>query len=125
MNKNRADIKKFHEKGQGQAYVLLTEVLQGAEIETLKWTDHRGTLKPLDNAQKARLYNVRKNYNLIRAAGVSGLIRGLQKLKQLIERTQDIGATLILMILQAHIITLIHLPMMHLYIQTIPIIHKI
>lgn len=85
LNKNRADIKKFHEKGQGQAYVLLTHVLQGAEIETLKWTDHRGTLKPLDNAQKARLYNVRKNYNLIRAAGVSGLIRGLQKLKQLAE----------------------------------------
>tara|TARA_Y100000593_G_scaffold23245_1_gene46138 strand:- start:3538 stop:6633 length:3096 start_codon:yes stop_codon:yes gene_type:complete len=88
--KNRQELTDFHSKGQGQAFLILTDVLQGVDIETIKWKDHLGKERPIDSNQKSILYDIRKNYNFVRAAGVKSLTRGLEKVRQM-AAAKDLG----------------------------------
>mgnify|MGYP003112135512 CR=1 FL=1 len=78
ISKNQEQLKMFYENGAGRAFEILNSVLQGANIETI---DLKGV--KLTNKQKNHLYNIKKNMNLIRTSGVTGLIKGLQKIKQM------------------------------------------
>ena len=79
LRANRGELIKFYNTGSGKAFELINTVLQGADIDTLR--DLNGNL--LDNAQKARVNSMLQNYNLIRKAGVTSMIRGLQQIKKL------------------------------------------
>jgi len=78
ISKNQEQLKMFYENGAGRAFEILNSVLQGANIETI---DLNGV--KLTSKQKNHLYNIKKNMNLIRTSGVTGLIKGLQKIKQM------------------------------------------
>ena len=72
------ELAVFYQQGSGRAFELLNSVLQGADIESIDV----GGVK-LTSKQKNHLYNIKKNYMKIRTSGVTGLIRGLQKIKQM------------------------------------------
>ena len=79
LRANRAKIRDFYNTGSGEAFKIMNSVLSGADIETVT----RDNGLPISNNQKTKLHNMVRNYNLIRKAGVTGLIRGLQKVKGL------------------------------------------
>ena len=86
QNKNvQAQWKQLFESGAPRAFQILNSVLQGADIETVTYRDpaNPSTQIKLDASQKSSLYKIVKNMNGVRASGVSGLIRGLQKIKQM------------------------------------------
>ena len=69
---------KFYEDGSGRAFQITNSMLQGADIESIT----AGGIV-LTSKQKNQLYKMKKNMTMIRASGVTGLIRGLQKIKQM------------------------------------------
>lgn len=71
-------MKRFYEQGSGRAFEILNSVLQGADVESV----NVGGAKLTTN-QKNNLYKIKKNMSLIRTSGVTGLIKGLQKVKQM------------------------------------------
>jgi len=79
MRKNREEINKFYETGSGEAFEIVNNVLQGADVESVTTRDG----KPLSNLEKTNLNKMLDNYHEIRKNGVVGLIRGLQKVKSL------------------------------------------
>ena len=72
LRANRAEIRKFYDTGSGEAFKIVNSVLQGADVESIP---------NLSNPQKAQLNKMVTNYQDIRRAGVTSLIRGLQKVK--------------------------------------------
>ena len=79
LRENRGRIRDFYNTGSGEAFKMVNNVLQGADIDTITRSD--GT--PISNTQKTKLNKMLDNYYLIRKAGVTGLVRGLQKVKGL------------------------------------------
>ena len=77
LNDTQQQLKRFYENGSGRAYKIINSVLQGADIESITVDGIN-----LTAAQKNNLYNVKRNMTEIRKSGVTGLIRGLQKIKQ-------------------------------------------
>ena len=92
FKENRAAFERVLTAGSGRAFSILNSVLQGADIETVTYIDRANPnvdIK-LNAAQKNHLYKIIGNYNMIRQEGVVGMIRGLQKIKQ-IARSKDLG----------------------------------
>tara|TARA_R110000824_G_scaffold11938_2_gene52543 strand:- start:4936 stop:7941 length:3006 start_codon:yes stop_codon:yes gene_type:complete len=71
---NRREVKYFYENGSGEAFKIINSVLQGADIETIPNLYHQ---------QRTQLNKIKDNYTLIRKAGVTGLVRGLEKIKSM------------------------------------------
>jgi len=74
LRRNRNEIKSFYESGSGEAFKIINSVLQGADIESIP---------DLTNQQRTHLNNIKDNYVQIRKSGVTGLIRGLEKIKSM------------------------------------------
>ena len=74
LRRNRNEIKIFYESGSGEAFKIINNVLQGADIESIP---------DLTNQQRTHLNKIKDNYVEIRKAGVTGLIRGLEKIKSM------------------------------------------
>jgi|TARA_Y100000296_G_scaffold28992_1_gene33806 hypothetical protein len=74
LRKNRADIIAFYESGSGKAFKIINSVLQGADIESIP---------DLTNQQRTHLNKIKDNYVEIRKSGVTGLIRGLEKIRSM------------------------------------------
>ena len=72
------DLANFYQNGSGRAFEILNSVLQGVDVESIDAGGVKLTAK-----QKNHLYNIKKNYMKIRTSGVTGLIRGLQKIKKM------------------------------------------
>lgn len=80
LSANRIRIKAFYEAGSGDAMVLLREALVGVDVESMKIP---GSNRSLTNQEKTLLRNIQKDYSEIRKRGVVGLVRGLEKIKQM------------------------------------------
>jgi len=74
LRKNRNEIKAFYESGSGEAFKIINSVLQGADIESIP---------DLTNQQRTHLNKIKDNYVEIRKSGVTGLIRGLEKIRSM------------------------------------------
>ena len=74
LRENRNKIKSFYENGSGEAFKIINSVLQGADVESIP---------DLNNQQRTHLNNIKDNYVQIRKSGVTGLVRGLEKIKSM------------------------------------------
>ena len=74
LRRNRNEIIAFYESGSGEAFKIINSVLQGADIESIP---------DLTNQQRTHLNKIKDNYVQIRKSGVTGLIRGLEKIKSM------------------------------------------
>ena len=81
LRKNRNEIKAFYESGSGEAFKIINSVLQGADIESIP---------DLTNQQRTHLNKIKDNYVEIRKSGVTGLIRGLEKIRSM-AKDKDLG----------------------------------
>ena len=79
MRENRKKMRDFYQNGSGEAFEIVNTVLQGENIDTIKKRNGRS----LSNSEKTYLNNMLSNYYNIRKNGVTGLVKGLQKIKQM------------------------------------------
>jgi len=80
LSANRQRVKELYESGSGEAMRILREALVGVDVESIKID---GTGRSLTNQEKTLVRNIQKDYTQIRKRGVVGLIRGLEKIKQM------------------------------------------
>ena len=74
LRNNRKELTSLYESGSGEAFKIINSVLQGADVESIP---------DLTNQQRTHLNKIKDNYIEIRRSGVTGLIRGLQKIKSM------------------------------------------
>jgi hypothetical protein len=88
LRENRQNLNNFYNSGSGDAFVMMNDMMQGVDISTI--TNKDGS--KLSVKQRQSLEQMKTNYQHIRKAGALGLVRGLQKIKQM-SKERDLGWT--------------------------------